>query len=831
MPSRNRALALALAVAACFATCSMPAQAEDAPIYKDVNAPTANRVDDLLGRLTREEKIKLMAGVDSMYTQSIDRLGIPRLKMTDGPNGTRVWGKSTAYPAGMLLAATWDPALAQREGEQLGRDARARGCHFLLGPGLNIYRHPQNGRNFEYFGEDPVLTGKIAVGYVRGVESQNVAATIKHFAANNQETNRSGGSSDVDERTLREIYLPAFGRVVAEAKPGSAMCAYNRINGTYCSEDKWLLTDVLRGEWKFEGVMMSDWGAVHDTLAPINAGLDLEMPGPENWNGPAVSKLLTDGKIEPSQIDEKVRRLLTLMIGRGWLDKDQTDASVPKDNPDGARVALDVARAGITLLKNSDALLPLDRTKLKNIVVIGHNAIETPVGGGGSGYTVPFHNVTFADGIQQAAGDVKVKVIPGEFVPSARKFVDTPPVDGGTFAAEYFKNQKLEGEPFVKRSEQKIDFRGKNEPAPGVGAGHYSARWTTTITPPKTAKYFFFTRSDDGSRVFVDGKPVLDQWSSHQERMASGSVSLEAGKAHKVVIEFFDSGGEAIMQFGCGIQPPMLSDDDLTAIRAADAVIACVGFTADLEGEGEDRAYTLPHAQDELLEAIASANPHTAVVLNAGGSCDMTRWADKVPAIVHAYYGGQEGGTALADVLFGDVNPSGHLPFTIERKLEDVPSNGNWGMKGKVPYTEGIFVGYRGFDAKKIEPRFPFGHGLSYTTFKLADGEATWTGDELTISTTITNTGAREGATVVQLYVTPPKGDVPRPVKELKAFEKISLRPGESKPVKLHLPRQDLAYWDPATKAWTVAAGEHQLLLGQSAGDLPVRITTRVPAR
>ena len=786
-------------------------------------APASDRVDKLLGQLTLDEKITLLAGVDDFFTRPVERLGIPRVKMTDGPNGTRVFGRSTAYPAGVLLAATWDPELARREGEQLGRDARARGCQVLLAPGMNLYRHPQNGRNFEYFGEDPLLCGEVAAGYVRGLQSQGVSATVKHFVANNQETDRMTGSSDADERVLRELYLRAFQRVINEADPGAVMCAYNRLNGTYCSANKWLLTDVLRDDWGFGGIVMSDWGAVHDTLGPMRAGLDLEMPGPEHYNAEKIKPLMERGEITREMIDDKVRRLLGWMERFGWLDAaPAADDSIPLDNPQGAAVALEVARAGITLLKNDNRLLPLDKNAVKKVVLVGLGAVETPVGGGGSGYTQPFHATSIFDAFRAALGPDRVALSVGN---PFDKLVARPAVDGDAFAAEYFDNTDLAGEAVVTRDEDKIaiDLNGGSgkTPAQGVKLGKFSARYRAAITPEKSGEYTFFTYADDGSRVLLDDKAIIDDWTRHAARRRTATATLEGGKTYRLAVEYFDAGGDAVLQFGCGPTPPIFTDAEKAALGEADAVIVCVGYGPRAESEGADRTYALPDGQEEMILAAAAANPRTVVVLNAGGSCRTAPWIGKVAGLLHAYYAGQAGGTAVAEVLCGEVNPSGRLPFTFERELADVPSAGNWGMEGKVDYAEGLFVGYRGFDEKNAEPLYPFGYGLSYTGFDLAAAEAKLDGEAVVVTADVRNTGDRDGATVVQCYVEPPKIDLPRPTKELRAFAKVPLAAGEAKRVELRIPRSDLAYWNPATGAWTVTPGTYKLHVGFDARDLP----------
>lgn len=780
-----------------------------------------SRVDKLLGQMTLDEKITLLGGVDSFYTRPIERLGIPKIKMTDGPNGTRVFGKSIAYPASVLLAATWDPELARREGEQLGRDARARGCHVLLAPGINIYRHPRNGRNFEYFGEDPLLAGEIGAEYVNGLQSQGVSATVKHFAANNQETDRMASTSEIDERTLREIYLPAFKRIIDKSKPGAFMCAYNRLNGTYASANPWLLTDVLRDEWKYDGIMMSDWGAVHGTMGPLLAGMDLEMPGPTHFEMEKVKTLVTNGVVPEAVIDTKVQRLLSWMDRFGWLDKHITDKSIPLDNPQGSEVALEIARAGITLLKNEKSLLPLDKSKLKQVVLLGPNAEKTPVGGGGSGYTTPFRSVSIADGLRAALGDDRVKVILSD--PYA-KLVAMPAIDGGAFKAEYFAGTKLEGDAKLTREEKTIDFKGGSGPdvsvIEGVPPGHFSARYRATITMPKDETYTFYVRADDGVRVILDGKTIIDDWGDHQARTKTETVALKAGQKHHLAIEYYDRGGEASLQFGCGVLGEAFEPKDLEAIRSADAVIVCAGFSERSEAEGSDRSYELIDNQDELILRAAKENPKMLVVFNAGGSADFSPWIDRVQGFLHAYYAGQEGGTAIADVLLGDVNPTGRLPFTIEKKLEDVPSHAHFGNEGVVEYAEGLFVGYRGFDHRKIEPRFPFGFGLSYTTFSISNVQATLQGENVVVRAEVTNSGPRDGATILQCYVEVPKTDLPRPVRELKGFKKVQVKQGGRETAEIHIPRQDLAVWDVKSRAWKVMDGEYKIVVGQHSRDL-----------
>ena len=787
------------------------------------------RVEGLLKRMTDEERIDMLGGVTAMDILGLERLGLPRLRMSDGPNGVRCYGPSTAYPAGIGLAATWDVNMAHRYGEALGRDARARGVHFLLAPGVNIYRVPQCGRNFEYFGEDPYLTGRIATGYIQGVQSQRVCATVKHFAANNHENDRNQDSSEVDERTLHEIYLPAFRAAVQEGRVGAVMCSYNLLNGTYASANDWLLTQTLKKQWGFTGLVMSDWGAVHETLGVVNGGLDLEMPSGKYLNRKTLLPLLKDGTVTMATIDEKIRRILRVAVTMGWLDQPQEDTTIPKDDPRNAATALDVARAGIVLLKNQDGLLPLDRAKVRTIAVVGPNADPAIVGGGGSGYTQPFHAVSVLDGLRNQAGD-GIKVIR-----MANGTADEELARVSNFAAPlkaaFFSTTDLSGTPVLTREDARIDFDwGTQAPAPGINAQRFSARWSGKITPPQSGSYTFMLQSDDGSRLRVDGKTVLDLWGPHAVETRFTTMNLEAAKSYDIAVEYYQNSGDAVIRFGWGSVSNSLPAETRAQIAQADVAVVCAGFNRRSESEGGDRSYQLPDGQEALIQAVAEANPRTVVILNAGGNVAMAGWLDQVPALIHAWYPGQAGGTALAEILFGDVNPGGKLPASFEKQWEDAAAYGNFPAKDrKIHYTEGIFTGYRHFDAKGVEPRFPFGFGLSYTTFKYGDAKLsspTLSGDgAVTVTVPVTNTGTRAGTEVVQLYMHEAKPAVPRPPQELKGFQKLFLKRGETQDATFTVNRADLSFWDVASHGWKANPGTFELRLGSSSRDIRTTAT------
>lgn len=654
------------------------------PVYLDPGQPVETRVDDLVSQMTLEEKIYYIGGKNNGYDrmQPIERLGIPPMKMADGPMGCRNYGPTTAYPGGIALAATWDPEMARKLGIAMGRDCRARGVHFLLMPAVNIYRSPLCGRNFEYMGEDPLLASTIVVPLIQGVQSQDVVTTVKHFACNNQEWDRHHISSDVDERTLREIYLPAFKAAVQIGKVDAVMNAYNLLNGVHCSQNDHLLRDILKGEWGFDGFVISDWGSTYDAVGAANAGLDLEMPNGKFMNYTNLAPAIQDGRVKLATIDDKVRRLFRKLIARGFLDRPQVREDIPLNDPFSARAALEGARESIVLLKNNDHTLPLDRHAIKSIAVVGPNSQPAVYGGGGSALCRVFEASSVLDGVRELAG--------------------------------------------------------------------------TNIT-------------------------VLSSTNAEE------AVQLA---------------------------------------KQADAAVVCVGFNPKMEGEGSDRPFELPAGQADLIRAVAAVNPHTVIVINSGGGVAWAGWLDKVPAVLQAWYSGQASGQVVGEILFGDVNPSGKLPATFEQKLEDNPTTPYYHQRAdnRSPYGEGIFVGYRGYDEKNVEPQFCFGHGLSYTEFRYGDVMVTPASvpanGQVTVSVQVENIGKRAGDEVVQLYAHQVKSRVPRPKKELRAFQRISLHPGQKKTVSLTLSVDQLGFYDVNRHGFLVEPGGFDILVGASSRDI-----------
>ncbi|HEX9918647.1 MAG TPA: glycoside hydrolase family 3 C-terminal domain-containing protein, partial [Pyrinomonadaceae bacterium] len=824
--------------------------AQRAPAPPDVE----QRVGLILGRLTLEEKIDLIGGVDDFFIRGVERFGVPRLKMADGPAGVRNFGPATAMPGGIALAATWNPALLEQVGTEIGRDARAKGVHFLLGPGVNIYRAPMNGRNFEYFGEDPYLVSRTAVGYIRGVQSQGVAATVKHLLGNNSEFDRHRTDSVIDERTMREIYLPAFEAAVREARVGALMNSYNLVNGIHMSQHGRFNTDLVKREWGFDGIVMSDWNATYDGLGAATGGLDLEMPSGARMNRETLLPAIAAGKFSVATLDDKVRRILRTAARFGWLGREQTDLSIPRYNPQGRRAALEAAREGIVLLKNERDLLPLGKGRIKSVAVIGPNAYPAVPLGGGSGRTEPFAAVSLLEGLSSHLdGSASVYYARGlqplGELAAATQFKTAAGPGGETgIRAEYFTNTELLGTPAVTRTEPHINFGRQARSFPEQTL---SSRWTGYYVPQATGPHEVFASStgEEGGfyRLYVDDKLVLDSWDASNALAGLATLNFDAAP-HKIVLEQRPNKRSprlgTRMQLGIARRGSMVSEEALKLAARADAVVVAVGFDPGTESEGADRTFRLPAGQDELISALASVNKNTIVVLNAGGGVDMNAWLDSVPAVVHAWYPGQEGGTALAEILSGEVNPSGKLPVTLERRWTDNPTHDSYYPEpgtNRIVYKEGVFVGYRGYERAGTRPLFPFGHGLSYTNFKYGRLSITPTGvsagggrainvPKFEVSFEVTNAGARAGADVAQVYVGERRARVPRPAKELKGFVKVFLRPGETRRVYVMLDERAFSYYDVAGKRWRAEPGEFDVSVGRSSAQIELRGKLVLPA-
>jgi beta-glucosidase len=806
----------------------LPLVSQTAPASQaDVEA----RVDSMLKQLSLEEKVDLIGGVDGFYIRDIPRIHLPRLKMADGPIGVRNYGPSTAF-GGVGMAAAWDPDLAQRMGTMVGQDARARGVHFMLGPGVNIYRSPLNGRNFEYFGEDPFLAARTTVAYIEGVQSQGVSSTVKHYMGNNSEFDRHNVDSIIDERTMREIYLPAFEAAVKEANVGSIMDSYNLTNGVHLTQDPYLNNDVAKKDWGFKGIIVSDWDATYDGVAAANGGLDLEMPSGKFMNRANLLPAIRSGKVSEATIDDKVRRILRIAVQFGWLDRDQTDTSVPCFNSEGRQVALEGARSGMVLLKNDANLLPLDKGKIKSIAVIGPDAYPAQPVGGGSGAVQPFIAVSFLEGIANYLG-AGAKVFYAAGVPALDEMAErskfTTEASGGKpgLKGEYFTNADLAGKAAVER----VDDKASYDPGAtgGMAANDVSIRWTGYFTPSTPGDYLAFVQGpgeNGGYRLYVDKKVVIDDWTQAYAFLSQVKISLQPGP-HQVELDYFvrRGWGKARLNFGMVRPEEMVSAEAKAVAAKADAVVLAVGFDQSTEGESADRLFVLPPAQDELINQIAAINKSTVVVVTSGGGVDMNAWIDHVPALFEAWFPGQEGGAALAQLLFGEFSPSGKLPMTFDRRWEDNPAHDTYypksgGKSKKVAYTEGVFVGYRGYDKSGMKPLFPFGYGLSYTTFAYKNLTVSPSTAGAEVHFEVTNTGSRAGAEVAEVYVGDRHSGVPRPKKELKGFARISLAPGETRQVTVKLDRRAFAYYDVKGHDWKVEPGDFDVYVAQSAAQI-----------
>jgi beta-glucosidase len=812
------------------------------------NAVDEKKINDLIGKMTLEEKIHMLSGSTLMSSAGVERLGIPAFRMSDGPSGAHVPPPSTAYAAGIGLASSWDRDLANRVGVQIGRDARSRGASYLLGPGVNIYKMPLNGRNFEYFGEDPFLTGEIAVGYIDGVQSEGVSATIKHYAANNSEYFRFTSDSVVSERALREIYLPAFEAAVKKAHVGSLMDSYNLLNGAHATQNYHLNVEIAKQQWGFDGVMMSDWTATHDGVAAANAGLDLEMPFGEFMNEKTLLPAVKEGKVKESDIDDKIRRILRVAYRFGWMEKDPLDIMIPRYNQEGRKAALQGAREGIVLLKNEHGVLPLDPTKVKTIAVIGPGAFPGVPTAGGSGQVPVYSDVSALQGISERLGvngnvlydrgipTLGVMAMRSGFVLAPDKFVPGLTVDT-------FDNREFSGKPVATRTEMMANVNGLSLDNPDIQelintmpAEQMQAmmnaspptrfnRWTGYYFVRAPGNFVAFVENQGKYRFLIDDKVVIDHAEIPRNALAQTILPLTPGP-HKVVIEILEAApftGEAV-KIGIVQTGTFVSPSAIEMAKQADAVIIAVGFNAEIETEGADREFILPPGQDELIEKVAAVNPNTIVTVTAGGSVDASRWIEHVAALLHNWYPGQEGGTALAEVLFGDVNPSGRLPISWERSLKDNPSFAYYyPTPGTlvIPYKDDIFVGYRGYEHNGVKPLFPFGFGLSYTSFKYANLAIHPNGGagNYDVSFDVTNTGTRAGADVAQVYLSEEHSSVARPPQELKGFVRVVLDPGQTRTVTVPLDARSFTWYDEKAAAWHADAGAFTIHVSRSSTD------------
>ena len=799
-----------------------------------------SRIDDLLKKMTIDEKISMLAASDLWFSTPVPRLDIPFFQVADGPNGVRgVWSKmsptSAATPIGVALGATWNTELVEKIGNVLADEVKAKNAHILLAPTVNIHRTPIAGRNFECFSEDPYLTGMMASAYIKGLQDKGVGACIKHFVANDQEYERNIMSSDVDERTLREIYLEPFRIAVRNANPWTIMTGYNRINGVYACQNDHTLMDILKGEWKYKGAVVSDWFGTYDEDAPTG-GLDIEFPGPARWMSPkVVKKALKNGSLTRQSLNDKVRRLLTVIEKAGLFKNSKRTPERADDKPAHRAIIRQAAREAIVLLKN-DGTLPLK--KVKSIAVIGPNAATPQIfGGGSSSGFIPHYAVSPFDGIKNRAGNkVKVDTAPGCLI---NKSLPIPApetlstADGRIgLSLSLFNGTKLAGTPQYEAVTSHLNFDWFHNSIPNVDRESFSMKVEGFFTPKESGNHELSLSGVGWCKLYLDGKLLLDHSADeHVGKQLVTEIKLTGGKAYAIKLEYWFKGDAQYRSVIIGHQPPLPKDMLAEAVKLAkksDVVVLIAGLDREWESEGFDRVdMKLPGRQNELIERVTRANKNTIVVLNVGSPVEMP-WIEKVPAVVQLWYNGQEQGNALADILFGDVSPSGKLPTTFPIRLEDSPAYINYpGDNQRVRYGEGIFVGYRYYDKKDVAPLFPFGHGLSYTSFKygnlrLASKKVSADGT-LKVKVDVTNTGRVVGKEIVQLYVHDVQSTVARPEKELKAFKKIELNPKHTKTITFSLDREAFWYFNDAKNEWLTDSGEYEILVGASSRDIRLK--------
>ena len=802
-------------------------------------------INKLIQDLTLREKISLMSGFNSWYTNKIDRLGIPSIKMSDGPNGVRGdsnSGKSSAcFPCAISIGSTWDMDLINQLGIALGEEAKVKDVDVLLGPTINIHRHPLGGRHFESFSEDPFLTGKIATEYVKGVQSQDVAACLKHFIGNDTEYERHLVSSNIDEKTLREIYLLPFEMGIKEGNAQVVMSAYNKLNNIYCSSHKELLIDILKDEWGFDGYVVSDWGAALETEENAKGGLDLEMPGPGNVWGDQLFTAVSEGKVEEELIDDKVRRILNIANFSKRFENPTNKPEQSNNSEEHRKLLKKAAASGMVLLKNND-LLPL-KSNVKNLAIIGPNAKEAQIIGGGSASLKPHYQAHPLEAFQNKLGDhTNISYAKGchthKFLPRVNEgFMD----DKEGFLVEYFEGSNFDESLLVKEHLIGNKFWVFEGFAKDVIAKFerpdISVRFSCAYTPDISGQHEFEIFGIGKARLFIDGEELIDNWTetSPGEAFFSFSsdskralVNLIEGTTYQLEIRYKFEGNFPAIYIGCQAPDKVnLFDEALEVASAADQVILIVGTNSDWETEGNDRSdFNLPVNQNHLIEEVLRVNPNTLVVLNTGSPVKMP-WADKAEAIMQTWFAGQEFGNALVDIITGEINPSGRLPTSFPKNIEDTPAFNSYpGKDLQMHYDEKLLVGYRWYDKKNIKTLFPFGHGLSYTNFEYSDLEVdVHPKNMVSCKFSVRNTGQVAGIETAQCYVSFKTIDDSEPEKTLQGFSKIALNPNDESSIEINLNSRNFSSWNVAKRSWEVRAGSYEILIGSSAENILLQTT------
>ena len=807
-------------------------------------------VERLLGELTLEEKVSLCHANGKFTIAGVPRLGIKEMWMSDGPHGVREeisrdsWKSAgwtndhaTYLPPLTAVAASFDPEMARLHGSVLGAEARERGKDVILGPGCNLARNPLYGRNFEYFGEDPFLASKLIVPEIQAIQSHDVAACAKHYALNTQELNRHGVNAQPDERTLREVYLPAFEAAVKEGGVLTIMGAYNEFRGTNCNQSKHLVMDILKGEWKYQGLLMTDWDCNINTRDAAINGLDIEM----GTNKPSYDdyylaqpflKMIRDGSIPESVVDDKVRRILRVQLSMGMMDKQRKPGA--RGTETHHRHARTIIENGIVLLKNEANLLPLKQSRLKHVLVMGPNADRQHGRGGGSSQVKSLFEITPLEGLRKKLGDsvriTHLKAAPPEEAglrPIAADFVTSKHESTGTPAWKLLSFEsaaKKKQSNFAWLPISQVEFKDSGKP--------HHQRMIGVLTPLQDGTHTFQIEAQGSFSLQVDDKIVLQRDNASLAKTETFDVDLKAGKPCRVQFNYDGSTGYTLGWNAPG-DPFVGEDVYLPAATRADAVIYFAGLNHSHDREADDRTdMKLPGSQDYVIKKLLEANPKTVVWVIAGSAVEMP-WVDQADSLLWGWYGGMFAGQAYADATFGDVVPSGKMPISLPKKLADNPHvHLDDYNADDCFYKEGVMMGYRWFENMSIEPMFPFGHGLSYTTFEYKDINVTappaGSDEPLQISLSVTNTGSVAGAEVVQLYIEDLEASVQRPNKELKGFQKIRLQPGESGEVTIPVTRRDFSFWDVEANDWKLEPGKFELHVGSSVSDIRLQTSYHV---
>ncbi|KAM0325856.1 hypothetical protein ACHAQA_007159 [Verticillium albo-atrum] len=823
-------------------------------------------VEDVLNQLSQKEKIDLLSGIDFWHTKSVPRLNVPSIRLSDGPNGvrgTRFFNgvPAACFPCGTGLAATWNTDLLHKAGALMGSEARAKGAHVLLGPTVNMQRSPLGGRGFESFSEDPVLAGRCAASIVGGIEETGVVASIKHFVANDQEHERMAVDSIVTERALREIYVLPFQIAVRDARPGSFMTAYNKVNGTHVSDDRKFVEDIVRKEWGWDGLVMSDWYGTYSTVESINAGLDLEMPGPTRWRGQLLNHAIMSRKVDQETVDQRVREVLKLVQRATKTGIPEQAPEEPRDTPETAALLRDISSQSIVLLKNENKVLPFKKDI--SVAVIGPNAKTAVYCGGGSATLRPYYAVTPFEGISSQAKDVKYSVgcHAHKMLPILGPRLETADGQVGvTFKAFTVPETQKDRLPVDTLHLEDTNMYFADYYHPELTEDLWWGEIEATYTAEETCDFEFGLCVYGTAKLYVDGKLLIDNETVQRGGGSffnvgtveeTGIKGVVAGQSYQIKVVFASGASskikdaDGVVSFGGGgvrIGGTKVIDADeeiqkaVELAKTVDQVVLFVGLNSDFEQEGHDRPHMdLPGRSDDLVSAVARANPQTVVVVQSGTPVTMP-WASSVAAVVQAWYGGNETGNAIADVLFGDVNPSGKLPLSFPVRVEDNPAYLNYrSERGRVLYGEDIYVGYRFYETVKKATLWSFGSGLSYTSFGFSDlkveVQEAKKGSLLLVEVAVENTGGRDGSEVVQVYVSQSAPSINRPVKELKGFCKVFVKNGESTIARISIERKyATSFWDEARHKWIEESGLYNVRVGNSSSGNLLQQTFEVKA-